>query len=59
MRRLGIAFVAYSPLGRGFLTRQIRSMDQLSPDDFRANNPRFLKRNFEQNMPIVKSMRGS
>jgi aryl-alcohol dehydrogenase-like predicted oxidoreductase len=55
-RRLGIAFVAYSPLGRGFLTGQIRSIDQLSPDDFRASNPRFLKGNFEQNMRIVHAV---
>jgi aryl-alcohol dehydrogenase-like predicted oxidoreductase len=53
VRRLGIGFVAYSPLGRGFLTGQIRSMDQLSPDDFRANNPRFANGNFEQNLRIV------
>ena len=56
VRRLGIAFVAYSPLGRGFVTGQIRSTDQLSPDDFRANNPRFLKGNFEQNMRIVHAV---
>ena len=53
LRRLGIGFVAYSPLGRGFLTGQIRSMDQLSPDDFRASNPRFASGNFEQNLRIV------
>ncbi len=40
IRTLGIGFVACSLLGRGFLTGQIRSMDQLGPDDFRANNPR-------------------
>jgi aryl-alcohol dehydrogenase-like predicted oxidoreductase len=55
VRRLGIGFVAYSPLGRGFLTGQIR-MDQLSPDDFRANNPRFAGPNFEQNLRIVNSV---
>jgi aryl-alcohol dehydrogenase-like predicted oxidoreductase len=56
VRTLGIGFVAYSPLGRGFLTGQIRSMDQLSPDDFRANNPRFVRGNFEQNMRIVHAV---
>jgi aryl-alcohol dehydrogenase-like predicted oxidoreductase len=53
VRELGIGFVAYSPLGRGFLTGQIRSMDQLGADDFRANNPRFAEGNFEQNLRIV------
>jgi aryl-alcohol dehydrogenase-like predicted oxidoreductase len=52
-RELGIGYVAYSPLGRGFLTGQIRSLDQFGPDDFRANNPRFSKANFEQNLRIV------
>lgn len=56
VRTLRIGFVAYSPLGRGFPTGQIRSTDQLSPDDFRANNPRFLKGNFEQNMRIVHAV---
>jgi len=56
VRRLGIGFVAYSPLGRGFLTGQIRSMNQLSPDDFRANNPRFADGNFEQNLRIVHAV---
>jgi aryl-alcohol dehydrogenase-like predicted oxidoreductase len=53
LRQLGIGFVAYSPLGRGFLTGQIRSIDQLSADDFRASNPRFAEGNFEQNQRIV------
>jgi aryl-alcohol dehydrogenase-like predicted oxidoreductase len=56
VRRLGIGFVAYSPLGRGFLTGQIRSMDQLSADDFRASNPRFSEGNFEQNLRIVNAV---
>jgi aryl-alcohol dehydrogenase-like predicted oxidoreductase len=56
VRRLGIGFVAYSPLGRGFLTGQIRSMDQLSPEDFRASNPRFAQGNFEQNLRIVNDV---
>jgi aryl-alcohol dehydrogenase-like predicted oxidoreductase len=55
VRELGIGFVAYSPLGRGFLTGQIR-MDQLSPDDFRAKNPRFSGGNFEQNQRIVDAL---
>ena len=38
---LGIGFVAYSPIGRGFLSGQIRSVDDLAPDDFRRRNPRF------------------
>jgi aryl-alcohol dehydrogenase-like predicted oxidoreductase len=53
IRKLGIGLVAYSPLGRGFLTGQIRSMEQFGQDDFRANNPRFAKGNFEQNLRIV------
>jgi aryl-alcohol dehydrogenase-like predicted oxidoreductase len=56
VRELGIGFVAYSPLGRGFLTGQIRSMDQLSANDFRANNPRFANGNFEQNLRIVHAV---
>jgi aryl-alcohol dehydrogenase-like predicted oxidoreductase len=53
IRRLGIGLVAYSPLGRGFLTGQIRSMEQFGRDDFRATNPRFTKGNLEQNLRIV------
>jgi aryl-alcohol dehydrogenase-like predicted oxidoreductase len=56
VRQLGIGFVAYSPLGRGFLTGSIRSIDQLSADDFRANNPRFANGNFEQNLHIVHAV---
>jgi aryl-alcohol dehydrogenase-like predicted oxidoreductase len=56
VRELGIGFVAYSPLGRGFLTGQIRSMDQLGADDFRNHNPRFAKGNFEQNLRIVDAV---
>jgi aryl-alcohol dehydrogenase-like predicted oxidoreductase len=56
VRQLGIGFVAYSPLGRGFLTGQIRSLDQLSASDFRANNPRFANGNFEQNLRIVHAV---
>jgi aryl-alcohol dehydrogenase-like predicted oxidoreductase len=56
VRQLGIGLVAYSPLGRGFLTGQIRKLDQLGADDFRANNPRFAKGNFEQNLRIVDAV---
>ena len=56
VQELGIGFVAYSPLGRGFLTGQIRSMDQFGSDDFRANNPRFAKGNLEQNLRIVDTV---
>jgi aryl-alcohol dehydrogenase-like predicted oxidoreductase len=55
-RELGIGFVAYSPLGRGFLTGQIRSADQFGRDDFRANNPRFASGNLEQNLHIVETV---
>jgi aryl-alcohol dehydrogenase-like predicted oxidoreductase len=58
VRELGIGFVAYSPLGRGFLTGQIRSMSQLGADDFRSENPRFAKGNFEQNLRIVDAVEG-
>jgi aryl-alcohol dehydrogenase-like predicted oxidoreductase len=53
VRKLGIGFVAYSPLGRGFLTGQIRSTDQLDASDFRASNPRFAQQNLQQNLRIV------
>ena len=47
---LGIGFVAYSPIGRGFLSGQIRSIDDLAPNDFRRHNPRFQGETFEQNL---------
>lgn len=53
LRELGIGFVAYSPLGRGFLTGTIRSTDQMDSDDFRANNPRFTGDNLKRNLSIV------
>ncbi len=56
-RELGIGFVAYSPLGRGFLTGQIKSRADLDPNDFRSNNPRFSEANFEQNLRIVEEVR--
>jgi aryl-alcohol dehydrogenase-like predicted oxidoreductase len=52
-RELGIAFVAYSPLGRGFLTGQIRSIDDFEPDDWRRTNPRFQGENFQRNLKLV------
>src|SRR5689334_4958606 len=53
VRELGIGFVAYSPLGRGFLSGRIRSVDDLAPDDFRRNDPRFKGQNFERNLQLV------
>ncbi len=53
-RELGIGFVAYSPLGRGFLTGQIKSFDDLAPDDWRRNAPRFMGENFNKNLELVK-----
>jgi len=52
-RELGIGFVAYSPLGRGFLTGQIRSPEDLEEDDFRSHNPRFQGENFRRNLDLV------
>ena len=52
-RELGIGFVAYSPLGRGFLSGAIRSPDDLDPDDFRRQNPRFQGANFDKNLELV------
>jgi aryl-alcohol dehydrogenase-like predicted oxidoreductase len=52
-RELGIGFVAYSPLGRGFLTGQIKSIDDLAPDDFRRMSPRFQPENFGKNLELV------
>ena len=52
-RELGIAFVAYSPLGRGFLTGRYRSLDDFAPDDWRRNNPRFQGENFKKNLDLV------
>ncbi|MEV4708075.1 aldo/keto reductase [Actinoplanes sp. NPDC049316] len=53
LRALGIGFVPYSPLGRGFLTGAIRSPEDFDADDFRRNNPRFQGDNFQQNLRIV------
>ena len=53
-RELGIGFVAYSPLGRGFLTGQFRSFDDLPEDDYRRNTPRFQGENFPRNLELVR-----
>lgn len=52
-RELGIGIVAYSPLGRGFLTGEIKSQDDLPDDDFRKGNPRFQGQAFQQNLKLV------
>jgi aryl-alcohol dehydrogenase-like predicted oxidoreductase len=53
LRELGIGLVAYSPLGRGFLTGQIKKFDDLAPDDFRRFSPRFQPENFDKNLELV------
>ncbi|MFL6276570.1 MAG: aldo/keto reductase [Blastocatellia bacterium] len=53
-RELGIGFVAYSPLGRGFLTGQIKSFDDLAADDYRRHAPRFQGENFAKNLDLVR-----
>jgi aryl-alcohol dehydrogenase-like predicted oxidoreductase len=55
-RELGITFVPYSPLGRGFLTGTLKNMDDLSPDDFRKRNPRFMGENFHKNLGILPTI---
>jgi len=57
IRELGIGFVAYSPLGRGFLSGRITSVDDLDPDDFRRSNPRFQGENFGRNLELVERVR--
>lgn len=52
-RELGIGLVAYSPLGRGFLTGAIKSLDDLAPHDWRRQNPRFSPQNFQRNLELV------
>jgi len=56
VRELGIGFVPYSPLGRGFLTGQIKSVDDLAEDDFRRNSPRFQGENFQKNLDLVREI---
>ena len=53
-RELGIGFVAYSPLGRGFLTGQFKTFDDLAADDYRRNSPRFQGENFQKNLDLVR-----
>ena len=57
LRELGIGFVPYSPLGKGFLTGTIRSTDQFDADDFRATSPRFTGDNFERNLAIADEVK--
>jgi len=56
VRELGIGYVAYSPLGRGFLTGQIKSPSDFADDDFRKNHPRFQGENFEKNIQLVREV---
>jgi aryl-alcohol dehydrogenase-like predicted oxidoreductase len=56
-RKLGVAIVPYAPLGRGFLTGQVRSFDDLAPDDFRRTAPRFQPGNFERNLDLVEHIK--
>ena len=53
LRELRIGLVAYSPLGRGFLTGRIRSVEDFADDDFRRNNPRFVGENFQRNLALA------
>jgi aryl-alcohol dehydrogenase-like predicted oxidoreductase len=55
-RELGIGFVPYSPLGRGFLTGEIKKPEDFAADDFRRNNPRFTGDNFQKNLELVKKI---
>jgi len=57
VRDLGIGFVAYSPLGRGFLSGAIQKIEDLADDDFRRHNPRFQGENFERNLTLVDRVR--
>jgi aryl-alcohol dehydrogenase-like predicted oxidoreductase len=54
VRELGIGFVAYSPIGRGFLSGRIKSVEDLEQNDYRRSNPRFNDENFEKNFELVK-----
>jgi aryl-alcohol dehydrogenase-like predicted oxidoreductase len=56
-RELGIGFVPYSPLGRGFLSGQITSIDDLAADDFRRRGPRFQGENFQKNLDLVERVK--
>jgi aryl-alcohol dehydrogenase-like predicted oxidoreductase len=57
VRELGIGFVPYSPLGRGFLTGRFRSPDDFEAGDFRTNHPRFQGENFQRNLDLVERVR--
>ena len=56
-RELGVGFVAYSPLGRGFLTGQLQRFEDFAPDDYRRTSPRFQGENFAKNLAIVERLR--
>ena len=58
MRELGIGFVAYSPLGRGFLAGRWKRVEDLAPRDWRRNNPRFQGENFARNLAVAEQVRG-
>jgi aryl-alcohol dehydrogenase-like predicted oxidoreductase len=55
-RELGVGFVPYSPLGRGFLTGAFKRFEDLAPDDYRRNSPRFQGENFQKNLDLVKKI---
>ncbi|MDX6723344.1 MAG: hypothetical protein QOD73_1748 [Solirubrobacteraceae bacterium] len=57
VRELGIGFVAYSPLGRGFLTGRFQTVDDLDEDDFRRTHPRFQGENFQRNLELVERVK--
>ncbi|MHC5858597.1 aldo/keto reductase [Nostoc sp.] len=57
VRELGIGFIPYSPLGRGFLSGAITSPDDLAPDDYRRNSPRFQGENFSKNLQLVEQVK--
>lgn len=54
--QLGISFISYSPLGRGFLSGAIKSPDDFAEDDYRRTNPRFMGENFTKNIQLVKQL---
>jgi aryl-alcohol dehydrogenase-like predicted oxidoreductase len=57
LRELGIGLVAYSPLGRGFLTGQLKNPDDFAADDYRRNSPRFMGENFQKNLDLVEKIK--